>query len=167
MVSLFAGRAILGQFNQASTNDDLSAVETFPDITTGHREGPLFYQQIPPAGGIHNSAWQNCGIYDIPVANGNAVHSLEHGAVWITYRPDLPAEQVDQLKQLVRGRTHALLSPYPGLPSPIVASAWGVQLKVKSAADPRLQHFMTKYMQGPQTPEPNESCVNGIGKPLP
>ena len=60
--------------------------------------------------------WQNCGVYDQPVEDSQAVHSMEHGAVWITYQPDLPAEQVDQLRDLVGGSGYVLLSPYVDLP---------------------------------------------------
>ena len=70
------------------------------------------------------------------------VHSTDHGAVWITYLPDLPAAAVDTLRALVRGWPYALLSPYPGLRSPIVASAWAVQMPVESAGDPRLSAFL-------------------------
>jgi hypothetical protein len=140
-------------------------VVTF-SVPQGHQEGPLTYPQTPPAGGIHNPAWQNCGIYDQPVPNENAVHSLEHGAVWITYQPDLPAEAVAQLRDLVSGWNYTLLSPYPDLPAPVVASAWGVQLKADSAADPRLTEFISRYHQGPQTPEPGAPCTGGVGTPV-
>jgi hypothetical protein len=121
----------------------------------------LGYDQIPPVGGPHDANWQNCGIYDQPIFSKHAVHSLEHGAVWITYQPGLAAADIAKLKGLVTGRDYALLSPYPDLPSPVVASAWGVQLKLESADDPRLSNFIRKYAQGPQTPEPGAACFNG------
>ena len=50
---------------------------------------------------MHNPHWQNCmgDVYTAPIANEHAMHSLEHGAVWITYRPDLPADQVEPAGQ--------------------------------------------------------------------
>src|ERR1051325_4821995 len=63
-----------------------------------HLAGKIDYQESPPVGGAHNVVWQNCGIYSTPIHNEHAVHSLEHGAVWITYRPDLPADQVEILR---------------------------------------------------------------------
>lgn len=130
-----------------------------------HVTGTVTYAQSPPVGGEHAASWQNCGIYEQPVRNENAVHSLEHGAVWVAYRPDLPADQIEQLRGLVRGRSYTLLSPYPDLDQPIAASAWGVQLKVDSASDPRLPQFIAKYRQGQQTPEPGAACVGGVGSP--
>lgn len=144
---------------------DIDGVATFSNLLQGHQEGPLTYPQTPPVGGIHNPAWQNCGIYDQPILNENGVHSLEHGAAWITYRPDLSATDVEQLRTLTRGRRYALLSPYPGLPAPVVASAWGVQLKAAGASDPRLAQFIAKYSQGLQAPEPGATCTGGVGTP--
>ncbi len=130
-----------------------------------HTEGPVLYDPIPPVGGDHAPVWQNCGFYDSPVRNENAVHSLEHGAVWITYSPDLPVDQVEALRALASGHTHVLVSPYPGLPAPVVASAWGVQLMLEGAYDPRLEQFVSAYEQGPQNPEPGAPCSGGIGEP--
>jgi hypothetical protein len=132
----------------------------------GHEQGPIAYETIPPAGGVHNPAWQNCGIYDQPVASENAVHSLEHGAVWITYEPNLAADAVEQLRNVARGRGYVLLSPFPGLPAPVVASAWGIQLRLDSAGDERLPQFISEYAQGSQTPEPGAPCTGGVGDPI-
>ncbi len=147
-------------------NDAIANLQTFPAPEQGHQEGTLAYAQTPPVGGIHNARWQNCGIYAEPVANENAVHSMEHGAVWITYRPDLGGDQVEALRTLVRGRTHALLAPYPDLPGTIIASAWGYQLQVDHADDLRLKQFLAQFERGPQTPEPGASCSGAVGLPI-
>ncbi len=137
------------------------------NITSGqHSEAPQTYAQTPPAGGVHSSVWQNCGIYDQPVRNENAVHSLEHGAVWIAYRPDLPAAAVETLRNLARGHDHVLVAPYPDLPHAVVATAWGLQLPVEDATDSRLPVFVSRYEKGPQTPEPGAACSGGTGTPI-
>jgi hypothetical protein len=141
-------------------------VQTFANLSRNHVDGPITYPQVPPVGGEHNPVWMNCGIYDKPVPNENAVHSLEHGAVWITYQPDLPQAAVEQLRGLVRGHSHVLLSPYDGLPATVVASAWGVQLRATGADDPELAKFVATYENGPQTPEPGAPCSGAKGVPL-
>ena len=132
----------------------------------GHVEHEIEAGDLPPVGGIHSPAWQNCGIYDEPVAIENAVHSLEHGALWLTYQPDLPQEDVDFLRDQVRGEDFVLMSPYPGLKSPVVLTAWEVQLELDSARDDRLADFVDRYQQGPTTPERGASCRDGVGTPI-
>jgi hypothetical protein len=146
---------------------NISGIQTYSGLTAQHTTAPVQYAQNPPVGGDHNPVWLNCGIYDQPVPNENAVHSLEHGAVWITYQPNLPSAAVEQLRQLVRGRQFVILSPYENLPAPVVASAWGVQLLLTGADDARLPRFLKKYVQGPQTPELGALCTGGMGNPLP
>lgn len=142
-----------------------TGVQTFANLSRDHVPGPVTYPQTPPVGGAHNPAWLNCGTYTSPVPNENAVHSLEHGAVWITYRPGLPDAELTGLRTTVAGQRYVILSPYPGLPTPIVASAWGVQLRLDNASDPRLAQFIRAYQQGPQTPEPGAPCAGGTGTP--
>jgi len=143
-----------------------AGVERFAITERDHVEGPVPYARVPPVGGDHAPIWQNCGVYDAPVRNENAVHSLEHGAVWIAYRPDLPADQVEAVRDLVRGQTHVLVSPYPDLPAPVIASAWGVQLRLDSAGDPRLGEFVRAFRLGPQAPERGGPCTGGVGTPM-
>jgi hypothetical protein len=130
-----------------------------------HTPATVDYEQDPPAGGEHNAIWQNAGFYVEPVRNETAVHTLEHGAVWITYRPDLPQDQKDQLREIVESQDCLLASPYPGLDAPVVASAWGAQLRLQSADDPNLEGFIRSYRKGPQTPEPGAACTGGTGDP--
>ncbi len=133
-----------------------------------HTEGEVDYEPNPPAGGEHNPVWQNCGYYDKPIRDESAVHSLEHGAVWITYSPDLPQDQVDELRGIAESQSYVLVSPYPDLPSntPVVASAWGKQVGLSGADDPDLESFIQAYRQGPQTPEPGAVCTGGTSATL-
>lgn len=143
----------------------IDGVEESADLSANHVTGAVDYPMIPPAGGDHDAVWQNCGVYTEPVRNENAVHSLEHGAVWITYSPDLGTDQVEALTARAEGEDYVLVSPYDGLDSPIALSAWGLQLQVKDAEDPRVDAFLTKYLQGEQTPEPGAPCFGGAGTP--
>ena len=143
----------------------IEGVVTFSNLGQGHQNEPVAYPQIPPAGGPHSPTWQNCGIYGQPIRSETALHSLEHGAVWITYQPELPAAEVEQLRNLVRGNARGLLSPFPGIPGRIMATAWNLQLTVESPDDPRLASFLDKYAGGSQAPEPLATCRGGEGTP--
>jgi hypothetical protein len=144
-----------------------------------HIDGPVQYSVTPPVGGEHNATWMNCGVYDQPVPNERAVHNLEHGAVWITYRPSLPQAEISQLRAFVARQTvvsiagqstgsrYMDLTPYPGLPAPVVVSSWGFQLRLSSPADPRLQQFVNEFRASPKyTPEYGGECTGGVGTPL-
>jgi hypothetical protein len=151
--------------NAMSTPPD--GVQTYDVGPAGkHTEANVNYKQNPPVGGPHNPVWQNCGYYDQPVHDENAVHSLEHGAVWITYSPNLPQDQVEHLRDIAENETYVLVSPRDDLPSPVVASAWGKQLRLDDAEDPDLERFIGAYEQGPQTPEKGAVCTGGIGQPV-
>lgn len=120
------------------------------------------WTEIPPVGGVHNNTWQKCGFYDGQINPGMGVHSLEHGAVWITYQPDLPQDQKDKLKKLAEDDPWVLVSEYPGIPAPIVASAWGKQFIPDSADDKELKQFIRVFKSNPDTtPEYGATCATG------
>ena len=150
---------------QRATTTPPEGVEEFDVGKAGnHTQATVDYEQDPPAGGEHNPIWQNSAFYEEPVRNENAVHTMEHGAVWITYSPDLPQDQQEALREIVEGQDCLLASPYPGLPegTPLVASAWGAQVRLDGVDDPNLQRFIRSYRKGPQTPEPGAACTGGI-----
>ena len=152
----FVPLVLLGDRHQPSS--DVPGVKSFENLSLQHRDGTITYEQTPPAGGEHSPVWQNAGFYEQQVLREQAVHTLEHGAVWITYRPDLPEGQKEQLRRIVESQDCLLASPYP-VSTPVVASAWGKQLWLKSVDDPRLQEFIRAYRKGPQTPEPGAPCT--------
>ena len=145
-----------------------------------HVAGPVAYRITPPVGGPHNPVWMNAGVYTRPVPAERAVHNMEHGAVWITYRPDLPASQVKALDAFVAKQSlidesagsqipgqksrYMDLSPWTSdaLPSPIVLSAWGHQLRVTSPTDPRMQRFVDTFRNSRKYTPEFGSAVDGI-----
>lgn len=148
-------------YSQYTARQLLNDVKTARYSAGLHVAGSILYAENPPIGGQHNVVWQNCGIYEAPIHSEHAVHSMEHGAVWITYRPDLPPDQVQTLRTLASD-DFMLLSPYPGLPQPIVASAWNRQLTFQRADDPALPAFIARFKNNPETtPEFGASCGGG------
>ena len=142
---------------------DLSEVVVYDDLRTDHTGEDVEYEMTPPAGGPHDPSWLECGAYDEPVRDENVVHDLEHGTVWITYDPDLSDDDVAALE--ARLPENGILSPYPGLPAPVVVTVWERQLLLDGADDPRLELFVAELGGGVTAPEPFASCAGGIPDP--
>jgi hypothetical protein len=142
----------------------LKATKYYDFVGGQHTTDPVHYQQVPPAGGPHDPTWDDCGVYTQPPRNENAVHDLEHGTVWITYRPGLDPTDVQKLEtalDTVKSQK-IMLSPYPGLPSPVVVTVWDAQLDLEGADDPRLPIFLKFYGDGHTAPEAAfASCKGG------
>jgi hypothetical protein len=135
-----------------------------------HKTGVISYAESPPMGGPHAPVWADCDgtVYPKQIASENAVHDLEHGAVWITYKPGLPADQLDVLSKLTAGHPYTILTPYEGLKSNVSLQAWGYQLFVDSATDKRVERFIKALrLNQTNTPEPGASCSNPTFKANP
>ncbi|MGW3171960.1 DUF3105 domain-containing protein [Streptomyces sp. NPDC001153] len=128
-----------------------------------HVTAKVSYPMHPPVGGNHNPIWATCDgtVYTKPLQDENAVHSLEHGAVWVTYTSKANKADVDALAAKVKKTPYSLMSPYENQAAPLILSAWGHQVAVKSANDPEVNKFFSAYVQGPQTPEPGAACTSG------
>ncbi|MBC9723916.1 DUF3105 domain-containing protein [Streptomyces sp. TRM68367] len=129
-----------------------------------HVKGTVDYPMNPPVGGDHNKAWMTCDgtVYTKPIAKENAVHSLEHGAVWVTYNDKVTDADIKTLGDKVSKTPYTLMSPDKTQTGAITLSAWGHQLSVDKASDPRVEQFLTKYVQGAQTPEQGATCSGGL-----
>lgn len=171
----FGAFQLIKQANKPSWQEQAAAIdgvqnfrESNPDwVASGeHKKGVLEYPTSPPIGGAHNGHWQNCmgDVYAAPIPKEQATHSMEHGAVWVTYRPDLSADQVEKLKGMVEGRSYTLMSPYTGLDKPISVQAWGYQLKVDNADDPRIEEFISALRTN-ATVEEGAVCSGGYTDP--
>ena len=151
-------------YSAGGTGAEIEGVETFEN-TSEHVETAVDYPQTPPAGGEHNPAWLNCGIYEEPVPNENAVHSMEHGAVWVTYDADALSDDELSTLRATLPSTYVILSPYEGLDSPIAVTNWNHQLKVDSPDDERIGEFFEEYWRSADVPEPGASCTGALDAP--
>ncbi|RMI12607.1 DUF3105 domain-containing protein [Cellulomonas triticagri] len=150
---------------QAQADAEIEGVQSYDGLTFNHVTTTVDYPQTPPAGGDHAAAWLNCGVYTEPVPSENAVHSLEHGAVWVTYDPSLPADEIAALEALADNQSYVLVTPFEGMESPITITAWGYQLAVDTADDSRIPVFIQKYLLNPELAEVGAPCSSGVGTP--
>ncbi len=168
---------IRGSFEPASSAPQIpagpSGTRTFSGLERNHVPGSVTYQQVPPVGGNHSPIWAICGVYNTAIPSELAVHAMEHGAVWVTYDATaLSAAEIHDLEHLVQANyvspeRFVLLSPFQGLPTPVVVSAWGRQLPLANSTDARLVEFIHDFAGGAQAPEPGNPCFSGgIGEPI-
>jgi len=155
-------------------NREPDGVTEFQYAAANHIDGEIDYSdqddyqgEIPPAGGAHNNTAQQCDVYEAPLRPENAVHSLEHGAVWIAYQPTLPQDQIDKLRDAAEGDPYMLMSPQEGLPAHIVLTAWNHQLQLQSFDNDTVQRFIRSYKNNRSvTPEFGASC-SGVTTTVP
>jgi hypothetical protein len=164
---------------QEATADEIQSPDELGDALTtfeyaagqNHVTDPVEYDESPPVGGPHDPTWADCTgtVYDVDIRHENAVHAMEHGAVWITYNPDeVTGADVDTLAKLA-DTSGRMLSPYAGLDSPVSIQSWNHQLKVDSVDDKRLAQFADFFTRnGEFYPEVGASCENPafIASPL-
>lgn len=154
----------------APTVSDPDPTTRIPGVTSqkfppGLHVGPeqrVNYPDSPAYGGPHDQVWALCNgvVYPRALRQENAVHSMEHGAVWVTYDPAvLTADQVSALAAKVSGKPYMLMSPFPNLGTAVSVQGWGRQLKLSDPTDIRLDEFIAAVRLNPNvTPEPGATC---------
>ncbi|MFG2595087.1 DUF3105 domain-containing protein [Streptomyces sp. NPDC048462] len=150
----------------AAKSSPVKGEKNWDKLAREHVDKKVDYPMNPPVGGDHNPVWMNCDadVYTDAIPKENAVHSLEHGAVWVTYNGKAKPADVKKLGERVSATPYSLMSPVEDQAAPLMLSAWGKQVTVTSASDARVAQFFTKYVQGPQTPEPGAACGGGVAK---
>lgn len=136
------------------------------DIDSNHVDPPVSFDQSPSIGGDHYPFWQNCGFYEVELIEGAAAHTMEHGAIWITYNPgQLSEAELSTLAGMAEDNDRLLISPYPH-DEPLVVSGWGVQQRgITSVASPDLDGFITQWADNPDLPEAGVRCTGAAGIP--
>ncbi len=164
-IVLVGGLAAIVFFSQPELRGVPEGTQTVAVGDPEHVDGDLHADGDVPAGGAHDAVWQNCGYYAEEIRSENAVHSLEHGAVWISYDPSLAASEIQKLRGFVSRTEKVLVSPVPGQDGPIVVTAWANQLEINDTSDTRLGQFVNEFTGSRLAPEPGGRCNGGVGHP--
>ncbi len=164
LVVLLAGCGGSSSSPKVAPSPAISGVAVFTGLSHNHLtkgQYPQSYPQSPPVGGAHSPAWLKCQVYTEELPKENAVHSEEHGGIWITYQPTLPPAGIATLAMLAQtNREFVMVSPYNGQDAAVIASTWGLALKVQTATDPRLLEFVRTYAGGNQGGEKGVGCAS-------
>lgn len=146
----------------------LSAPISVPvsEIGSSHVDPPVSFDHSPSIGGDHYPFWQNCGFYEVELLEGAATHTMEHGAIWVTYNADtISSDDLATLEQMVQENGKLLVSPYPH-DEPLVLSAWGVQQRGITSIDaPEFDEFIERWTDNPELPEAGVRCTGAAGVP--
>ena len=133
-----------------------------------HIVADIDYPRPAPSGGDHlpSPGWLNCGVYEGEVPDELAVHSLEHGAVWIALGPDSTDDDRAAAAELAdREPGRIIVSDVPDLPNPVEVVAWEHRLALESADDDRAAAFVDEFVDASGAPEAGAACEGAFGEP--
>jgi len=110
------------------------------------------YNSNPPSSGPHWAEPAINGAHEEPVVDEQAIHNLEHGYVWIAYKPDLPSDMIEKLKSIVNEDNWKVVSsPRSENDSPIALVAWTRVLKLETYDEDQIKEFIKTYRdRGPE-----------------
>jgi hypothetical protein len=127
--------------------DDLGAKH----IPEGTKDHPA-YNSNPPSSGDHWPAAAPWGVYDSEQADEWFIHNLEHGGIWISYKPStVPAETQALLKEFAKRYRKVIVSPREANDANIALAAWRRVQKLETFDENTILKFIESYYdQGPE-----------------
>ena len=125
-------------------------------IAVGQSHEP--YNSNPPTSGPHYAQPADWGVSDQPLPDETLVHNLEHGGIIISYRPDLPADQIEEIKNFYRdlptsafGNRKAVIVPRSANERPLSLTAWGYLLHLDAVDKNQIRQFYLDHVdKGPE-----------------
>lgn len=110
------------------------------------------YNSNPPSSGPH---WPNPaknGVYDNTLPDEQLIHNLEHGYVWMSYRPDVSDDIKNKLKEIVqKDDWKVVLAPRDKNDFAIALVAWGRVLEMDEPDYGKIEDFIKVYRnRGPE-----------------
>lgn len=112
------------------------------------------YNSNPPTSGPHFAEPSDWGVFEEEIPDQVLIHNLEHGGVWIAYRPDTNPDVVGRLEAIAKayGRK-VIMAPRSANDADISLAAWQ-RLDVFPAAEfseARVRRFIEAFRnKGPE-----------------
>lgn len=128
---------------------------------TLHTGDPITYASDPPVSGAHRPIPADCGVYSAQIPKENMVHTLEHGAVGILYKPDADPDEIKEIEQIVKSYgSHTFSAPYPTLEDPYTVIAWAHLMRLDEFDKAAITEFIDVFREGGDAPEEQECNLN-------
>ena len=109
------------------------------------------YNSNPPTSGPHAGPlpW---GFHEDEVADEDAIHNLEHGGIWISYK-DLDQQSIDTLREIARENSQSVVvSPRAANENKVAVASWGRLMKLETVDFDSIMEFIRKNKN--KSPEP-------------
>lgn len=168
---IFFALAGAGWWFVREVKERIPAVEdqsvAYPDLGRDHipvgSEHPA-YNSNPPSSGWHYAETAKLGFYDVDEpapADENLIHNLEHGEIWIAYRPSISDAYRERLRQEFGSEPLVIITPRAVNDTDIALVAWGRVYKWDLPAkgglgEQRIRDFITRWRnRGPEKVPPS------------
>lgn len=125
----------------------------------GHVASKKYGEAEPPTSGNHAGTvpW---GIYTEEVADVNVLHNLEHGGIYVSYRPDISKEEIKKIEQLFSipssrkdfNPAKAVVAPRAQNKANIVLSSWNRSKAFSSFDENAMYEYYVRNFN--KSPEP-------------
>lgn len=127
----------------------------YPDQGQQHVSlGTAFsYNSNPPTSGPHYKDPALWGVYDYEVQDQVFIHNLEHGGIWISYRPGINSEVIHHLEEISKDSGKIVMAPRSANDADIALAAWGHLDKFSAAefSEERVRAFIRAFHnRGPE-----------------
>ncbi len=118
-------------------------------VGTYHSE----YNSNPPTSGSHYAKEAAWGVYQNELPDEQLIHNLEHGGIWISYKPDIDQEIKTELESIGnRYKKSVIVAPRVKNDSMIALASWGRLEKLDTFDEVEIINFIDANKN--KSPEP-------------
>ena len=112
------------------------------------------YNSNPPTSGNHYPQDAEWGVYDKELPDETLIHNLEHGGIWISYKPGIPEDIRKKLEGFYKKwGNHIIVIPRLANDTDIALAAWTRldKFSVQEYSDEQVEQFIKAYRnKGPE-----------------
>ncbi|MDP3727745.1 MAG: DUF3105 domain-containing protein [bacterium] len=115
---------------------------------------PFEYNSNPPTSGPHFATPSEWGVYSEEIHDQILIHNLEHGGIWISYKPGIDPGVIAKLEAMTKefGRK-VIMTPRQANDADVALAAWGRLDKFSAVefSDERVREFIQAWRnKGPE-----------------